>query len=338
MRRCVGQRARSKASCASGALLSFSVTKVRARLRESHTVYNHQLNTFIATADAGSFSKSGEALNVSPTAVMKQINLLEDALDVRLFNRTPHGLTLTAAGASYYEDAKYMIRYAREAAVRAKNAALKGGDMIRLGNSLMTPCGFLVDMWPRIHEKFPELKFEIINYENTPENAREILKNLGQNIDVVAGIFDDTLLNLRGCDAVELERVPICVAVPIHHTLAGKSRLKISDLYGCRLLLICRGWSRYMDALRDDISARHPQIDIVDFPFYNLDVFNRAEHEGMLLAAVPFFSDVHPLLKVVSVVWEHEMPFGFLFSHNPSASVKRFLDAAHDAYVPMRRS
>lgn len=31
-------------------------------------------------------------------------------------------------------------------------------------------------------------------FENTPENARQILKNLGQNIDAVAGIFDESLL------------------------------------------------------------------------------------------------------------------------------------------------
>ncbi len=63
---------------------------------------NHQLDTFICVADAGSFSKAAEVLYVSSTAVMKQINLLEDALEVQLFVRTPRGLTLTDAGKSYY--------------------------------------------------------------------------------------------------------------------------------------------------------------------------------------------------------------------------------------------
>ena len=102
-------------------------------------MYNHQLDTFIQVADAGSFSKAGEAMFISSTAVMKQINLLESTLGVQLFHRTPRGLTLTDGGKSYYQDAKYMIQYAKEAQVRAKNAMQSNANMIRLGSSLMTP-------------------------------------------------------------------------------------------------------------------------------------------------------------------------------------------------------
>lgn len=41
-------------------------------------MYNPQLATFIRVADAGSFSKAAEASYITPTAVIKQINLLED--------------------------------------------------------------------------------------------------------------------------------------------------------------------------------------------------------------------------------------------------------------------
>lgn len=78
-------------------------------------MYNHHLDTFLCVADAGSFSKAAELLYVSSTAVMKQVNLLEEALEVQLFVRTPRGLTLTDAGKSYYRDAKYMIQYAKDA-------------------------------------------------------------------------------------------------------------------------------------------------------------------------------------------------------------------------------
>lgn len=85
-------------------------------------MYNHQLDTFIQAADTGSFSKAAEALCISSTAVMKQINLLESGLEVRLFQRTPRGLILTDAGKSYDQDAKYMIQYVKDARVWAKNA------------------------------------------------------------------------------------------------------------------------------------------------------------------------------------------------------------------------
>ncbi len=109
-------------------------------------MYNHQLDTFIQVADAGSFSKAGEAMFISPTAIMKQIDRLEETLAVQLFHRTPRGLTLTNAGKSYYQDARYMIQYAKDAQTRAKNAMQDDRSMIRFGSSLMTPCQFLMDL------------------------------------------------------------------------------------------------------------------------------------------------------------------------------------------------
>lgn len=292
-------------------------------------MYNHQLNTFIQVADAGSFSKAAEAMFISSTAVMKQINLLESSLEVRLFDRTPRGLTLTNAGKSYYQDARYMIQYAKDAQVRAKNAMADNENTIRLGSSLMTPCQFFMELWPRIHEVSPDLKFEIINFENTPENASGILKNLGQNIDVVSGIFDETMLSLRDCTALEIFRVPICCAVSIYHPLAQKKCLSVKDLYGQKLMLMKRNWSQYTDQLRDDLWEHHSEIQIEDFSFYNLEVFNRCEHENALLMAVPQWENVHPLLKIIPVEWKHEIPFGLLHSKTPSKTVSDFLAAVN---------
>lgn len=269
---------------------------------------------------------------ISPTAVMKQINLLEESLDVRLFERTPRGLTLTNAGKSYYQDAKYMIQYAKDAQTRAKNAMQGNENMIRLGSSLTTPCQFLMELWPHIHKIAPDLKFEIINFENTPENAREILKNLGQNIDVVAGIFDETMLALRGCTAQELIRVPLCCAMSIYHPLAQKPRLTMQDLHGHKLMLMKRNWSKYVDLLRDDLWENHPQVEIVDFSFYDLEAFNRCEHDNVLLMAVPQWAHIHPLLKIVPVDWNYEIPFGLLYSPTPTQTVRHFLQAATKAF------
>lgn len=65
-------------------------------------MYNPQLETFIRVADAGSFNKAAEESYITPTAVIKQINLLEASLNVKLFERTHRGLTLTKAGKSLY--------------------------------------------------------------------------------------------------------------------------------------------------------------------------------------------------------------------------------------------
>ena len=58
-------------------------------------MYNPQLETFLRVADAGSFNRAAEESFITPTAVIKQINLLEENLGVYLFDRSYRGLTLT---------------------------------------------------------------------------------------------------------------------------------------------------------------------------------------------------------------------------------------------------
>ena len=104
--------------------------------------------------------------------------------------------------------------------------------------------------------------------------------------------------------------------------------MQITDLYGENLLLMHRGWSHYVDELRDDLWQHHPQVNIVDFEFYSMDIFNRCENTNDVLLAIPGWANVHPLLKVIPVEWEHNIPYGILHSPEPTPTVRRFLDAA----------
>lgn len=156
-------------------------------------MYNPQLETFLCVAESGSFNKAAEKLYISPPAVIKQINLLEGSLGLQLFVRTHRGLQLTEAGKSLVQDTKYIIQYCKDSVTRAKNAMQKSTDIIRIGTSPMTPAQVLVDLWPKLQEDCPNTKFQLVSFDNTPENVREILANLGQNIDAVAGIFDETI-------------------------------------------------------------------------------------------------------------------------------------------------
>ena len=291
-------------------------------------MYNPQLETFLRVADAGSFNRAAEEQFITSTAVIKQINSLEERLGVKLFDRSHRGLELTRAGCSLYQDARYIIQYCRDSVTRAKNAMQDNGNLIRIGSSPMTPAQLLMPLWSKINGVCPDIKFQIVPFENTPENAREILANLGQNIDVVGGIFDDTMLDLRSCAGLELSREPFCCAMSIYHRLAGKDKLKLTDLYGENLLLMHRGWSHYVDRLRDELWQQHPEIHIVNFDFYSMDVFNRCENSSDVLLAIPGWANVHPLLKIIPVEWDHSIPYGLLHAPKPSPAVQRFLDAA----------
>jgi DNA-binding transcriptional LysR family regulator len=57
-----------------------------------------KLRVFHAVAEAGSFTHAGETLNLSQSAVSRQIQALEEALQVPLFHRHARGLILTEPG------------------------------------------------------------------------------------------------------------------------------------------------------------------------------------------------------------------------------------------------
>lgn len=294
-------------------------------------MYNLQLETFIVVADLGSFNKAAEALYITPPAVTKQINLLEKDLEVQLFVRTHRGLILTEAGKSLYKDAKYIIQYCKDSVERAKRAMEEKDNVIRIGTSPMTPAAPVIQMWAKVRKDYPDIRLQMIPYMNSRESAREILKNLGTNIDIVGGIFDETMLKLRQCQGMEISRQRICCAVSLNHRLASKETLTFQDLYGENFLMMHRGWSNYVDELRDDIWKNHPQIRVVDFDIYSMEIFNRCENSNEILMAVENWKDAHPLLKIIPVEWKYTIPYGILYSTEPSELVKRFLKAVKKA-------
>lgn len=58
----------------------------------------HQLKTFVTVAREGSITRASELLHLSQPAVSAHIKAIEDAFDLKLFERTPRGMSLTADG------------------------------------------------------------------------------------------------------------------------------------------------------------------------------------------------------------------------------------------------
>lgn len=294
-------------------------------------LYNPLLDTFICVAKAGSFNKAAEELFISAPAVIKQVNLLENQLGIRLFSRSHRGLELTNGGRSLYKDARYMMQYSRDALERAKQAQQEKGHILRLGTSPITPPQFLLDIWPKVYEQNEHLKVQLVPFENTPENAVAILNNLGRHIDIVSGFFDEGLKEFYNqCRFVTLCREPLCCAVSRNHRLAGRERLQVEDLYGETLFLLNRH-STTIDGLRDYLRTRHKEIQVVDFPFYDIKIFNRCEAEQAVLLTIAPWKTVHPLLKILPVEWDYSISYGFWYSRTPSDIVREFLDAVQKA-------
>ena len=293
-------------------------------------LYNHQLDTFLKVAEKGSFSKAAEDLYISPTAIIKQMNLLESSVGATLFNRTHRGLTLTRAGESLRVDAQHIIQYCNESVERARAAEAAGKRIVRVGSSPMTPSAFLGKLWPKVLGSVPDTTIKLVTFENTPENAARILANLGEDIDIVAGAFDDAFLKSRRCAGLPLSREPIRIAASPMHPLYGRSVITEDDLAGQRIFIIQRGWNEVTDRLNDHLRNDVEGVQLVEFPFLKLDEFNRCAEENALLVTIDPWEDVHPLLSSMPVEWDYALTFGILHAPDPEPHVARLLEACRE--------
>lgn len=289
-------------------------------------MYNPQLKTFVNVAEAGSFSKAAQNAYITPTAVIKQMNLLENHLGVTLFHRSHQGLSLTKAGESLLKDAQHIIQYSEESIARARMAERAEKRVIRVGISLMTPATPITGLWQHVKADYPDISMQVVSFENGPAAAQS-LADLGQNIDVVLGVFDENFLAEHHCQGLELSRQPLWCAVPDGSDLAQAYTLTLEALRNHSLMMIRRGWNAGIDQLRDTIQANYPDIEILDFPQYLAEVFNRAENEGNALVTLPIWSEVHPLLKTIPTDWGYSVSYGLLYSQEPTDYVREFVDA-----------
>lgn len=119
------------------------------------------LQYFVATAQAGSLSGAARALAVSVPAVTKGLNGLERELGVKLFDRTPRGLTLTGAGTGYLESCLPALQQLAdaEAQLRAGRQDLAGTVVVGvhhiIARELLSPA------LPRFHALHPRIELDI---------------------------------------------------------------------------------------------------------------------------------------------------------------------------------
>ena len=75
------------------------------------------MQTLVRAVDGGSLSAAARALGKSLAAVSRTVTQLEERLGVRLLHRSTRKLTLTEAGASYYDSAKRILAEIEEAEI-----------------------------------------------------------------------------------------------------------------------------------------------------------------------------------------------------------------------------
>lgn len=121
-----------------------------------------KLRTFHLVAEAGSFTHAGTTLNLSQSAISRQISSLEKSLDVKLFQRHARGLVLTEAGELLSDTARDI--FGRLAMLEGQLSDCKAQPS---GSLRITAPGFLGTTWlvPQLkefREKYPLLQLNLI--------------------------------------------------------------------------------------------------------------------------------------------------------------------------------
>ncbi|MBC8338044.1 MAG: LysR family transcriptional regulator [Rhodospirillales bacterium] len=104
-----------------------------------------KLRVFHAVAEAGSFTHAGVTLNLSQSAVSRQISALEDSLVVKLFHRHARGLKLTEQGEDLFQTTHHVYGKLAMAEARIMDSkerpqgALKITTTVAFGSIWLTP-------------------------------------------------------------------------------------------------------------------------------------------------------------------------------------------------------
>ena len=121
----------------------------------------YQLRTFVAVAEEGHLTRAAERLHLSQPAVSGQIKALEQEFDVRLFERSPTGMTLTVAGRELLAAAERVLTAAEDMKQSARRLTGEIAGVLRLG-TVSNPASLRVgDLLAVAVERHPQLQLEL---------------------------------------------------------------------------------------------------------------------------------------------------------------------------------
>ncbi|MCJ8521720.1 DNA-binding transcriptional LysR family regulator [Pseudorhizobium tarimense] len=127
------------------------------------------LRVLIALAERGSTVAAADAVNLSQSAVSKQLAKLEGAVGQKLFVRHPSGLQLSEAGEVYVEHAKIALKALEDAALRVARLS-SDPDVLRLHTLPILGDRWLLPRFARFAERHPHVDVQFTSFE-TPGQA-----------------------------------------------------------------------------------------------------------------------------------------------------------------------
>jgi len=173
------------------------------------------INAFVRVVEAGSFARAAERMDVSVSAVSRQVAELENHLDARLLNRTTRRLSLTESGRAFHERAVQLLADLEEAEQSANAGTLAPRGTLRLTSSNTFGARHLAPAIAEFVSRYPAMRFDI----ELSDRATDLVEE-GFDVAVRIGSIGSQNLVGRKVGVTSL----ICCAAPSYLARHGEPR------------------------------------------------------------------------------------------------------------------
>ncbi|MCW2305805.1 LysR family transcriptional regulator [Rhodobium gokarnense] len=121
-----------------------------------------KLRIFHAAASAGSFTHAGEELNMSQSAVSRQVSALEAELGIALFHRHARGLILTEQGEHLFRTARDVYMKLEAAKSRLSDTKQRPSGTLRVTTTVGLGSTWLAARLNEFVDHYPEIELDIM--------------------------------------------------------------------------------------------------------------------------------------------------------------------------------
>ena len=123
----------------------------------------HDLQAFRAVAELNSFRKAAEAVHISQPAFSRRIDKLEEALGVRLLERTTRRVSLTAVGRDFARKTQLLLDDLDHTLLGIRGVAVTRMGEVTIACVPSTVYYFVAQVILRYHERYPKVRVKIFD-------------------------------------------------------------------------------------------------------------------------------------------------------------------------------
>ncbi|NVZ99527.1 LysR family transcriptional regulator [Pseudomonas gingeri] len=146
-----------------------------------------QMEVFVAVVEAGSFADAAPLLGMSAVMVGRHIQHLEQALKVRLIQRTTRRQTVTAEGRLFYEEARLALEQVDAAFARLESSSDRPGGLLRITAPMTLGVALVAPLVAAFMQAFEDVQVELIlgnEIIDLQERAFDLAFRVSESVDV----------------------------------------------------------------------------------------------------------------------------------------------------------